>query len=437
MAELTASGIAVDPARIPVLRRHVAAAVIGNGLEVYDFTVYGYFAVQIGHAFFPSKTPFISLILSLITFGAGFLLRPVGAVVIGRYADRVGRKPAMLFTIGLMGLSILGLALTPSYAVIGVAAPILALTWRLAQGFALGGEIGPTTAFLVEAAPPERRALYGAFQLVSQAAAALIAGLIGMTLATLTGPQALDIWGWRVAMVLGAVVLPFGLWLRRTLPETLHRREVAEASRPVDSSVRGHLAIIFIGLGLITSATIGTYVISYMTTYAISTLHMPAHVALGAAVVTGTAGIVFVLIGAVLSDRFGRRPLMIWPRLASLMVILPAFRFMIARHDAIGLFGAVGVISAIGALTGAAIITAMAESMNKNFRGLGVGVVYATAVAVFGGTTQPIVAALIHFTGDPMAPAWYMMGAGVIGLASSLAIRESAPIAIGKARPAR
>ncbi len=421
----------------PVLRRHVAAAVIGNGLEVYDFTVYGYFAVQIGHAFFPSKTAFVSLILSLATFGAGFLLRPVGAVMIGRYADRVGRKPAMLLSLTLMGVAILGLALTPSYAAIGVAAPILALAWRLVQGFALGGEIGPTTAFLIEAAPPERRAFFGAFQGVSQAAAALTAGLVGVTLANLTGPQALDAWGWRAALILGAAVLPFGAWLRRTLPETLHRPEDAVDSHPADSGFRSHLKIVLIGLALITGATISTYVVGFMTTYAISTLHMPARIALGASLATGSAGIVCGLIGGVLADSLGRRPLMIWPRIGLLLVILPAFKFIIVRHDAIGLLGGIAAMAALAALSGAATITALTESMHKNFRGLGVGAVYAIAVSVFGGTTQPIIATLIHFTGNPMAPAWYMLGAVTLGLAASLVIRESAPIAIGKGRRGR
>jgi MFS family permease len=168
-----------DVASPPVLKRHVAAAVAGNALEFYDFTTYAYFAIQIGHAFFPSRAPFVSLILSLMTFGAGFLLRPVGAVVIGRYADRVGRKPAMLVSLTLMGVAVLGLALTPSYAQIGPAAAFLALGWRLVQGFALGGEVGPSTTFLVEAAPPHRRGLYGSWQAAGQAAAAMAGGLVG------------------------------------------------------------------------------------------------------------------------------------------------------------------------------------------------------------------------------------------------------------------
>jgi MFS family permease len=425
MTELTMDALAVEPT--PILRRHVAAAVIVNGLEVYDFVTYSYFAVQIGHAFFPSKTQFISLMLSLATFGAGFLLRPVGALVIGRYADRVGRKPAMLLSLILMGVSIVGLVLTPSYAVIGLAAPILALSWRLIQGFALGGEIGPTTAYLVEAAPPAKRGFYTAFQGISQAAAALTGGLVGVILANLAGPEGLETWGWRVALALGAVVLPVGYWLRQTLPETLERGEERSTSRPDDARVRSHIRIIFVGLGVIASGTVGTYVLGYMTTYAITTLHMPAKIALVSSVAVGLGGIFGCLVGGVLCDRFGRRPLMIWPRITVMLIMIPAFQFIIRRHDATALLYALGLISTIGSLGTAALYTALTESMHKNLRGAGVGMIYATAVAAFGGTTQPIIAWLTEVTGNPLAPAWYMLAFSFVGLFAAILLRESAP----------
>ena len=429
MTDLIMDPLAFEASRTPILKRHVAAAVIGNALEFYDFVVYSYFAIQIGHAFFPAKTAFVSLMLSLATFGVGFFLRPVGAVVIGRYADHVGRKPAMLLSLTLMGASILGLALTPAYAQIGLAAPILALAWRLIQGFALGGEVGPTTAFLVEAAPPARRGFYTAFQGVSQAAAALTGGLIGVILANLAGPQALESWGWRVALGLGAVVLPFGYWLRSNLPETLHREDSQFDSHPASARVRDHLRIILIGLGVITSGTVGTYVLSYMTTYAVTTLHMPARIALGASVSVGVFGIVGGLAGGVLCDRHGRRPLLIWPRIVVMLLIIPAFQFIVWRHDAASLLSAVGLLALIGSLGGAALYTALTESMHKGLRGAGVGLIYAAAVAVFGGTTQPMIAWLTHATNNPLAPAWYMLAFSFVGLIAALMLRESAPLA--------
>jgi len=188
--------------------RHVAAVTLGNALEFYDFTTYGFFAIYIGRTFFPSSTPGTSLLLSLATFGAGFLTRPVGAMVIGPLGDRIGRKPAMLFSFALMGLAMIGMALTPSYARIGVTAPILVVLFRLLQGFALGGEVGPTTAYMVEAAPPTRRGFYASLQYASQDAAGLTAGLVGTLLASLLSAAQLQDWGWRVVLLLGASVVP-------------------------------------------------------------------------------------------------------------------------------------------------------------------------------------------------------------------------------------
>jgi MFS family permease len=191
--------------------------------------------------------------------------------------------------------------------------------------------------------------------------------------------------------------------------------------------VRSHVRIIIIGLGVIASGTVSTYVLGYMTTYAITTLHMPARIALGSSIAVGLAGIVGCLIGGVLCDRFGRRPLMIWPRITVMLIMIPAFQFIVWRHDAVALLGALALISVIGSLGTAALYTALAESMHKNLRGAGVGIVYATAVAVFGGTTQPTIAWLTHVTGNPLAPAWYMLGFSFIGLIAVLFMRESAP----------
>ena len=410
----------------PITKRQVMAAVAGNALEFYDFTVYATFASQIGRNFFPSHIPFVSLILTLATFGVGFLLRPIGAVLIGRWADRHGRRPAMMFSFALMGASILGLALTPSYATIGVAAPILVLFWRLCQGFALGGEVGPTTAFLVEAAPPARRGLYGAWQGGSQNIANLVGGLVGVILASTAGAASLDLWGWRVAFLLGTVALPFGLLLRRSLPETLHRPETLSAVHPDTATLMASAPVLARGMALIAASTVSTYVFSYMTTYAFKTLHMSAQVSLGATVVSGVCGLTAGLIGGLLSDSLGRRAMMIWPRIVFLIATWPAFYLLVRNHDAPTLLIATAVITFTSALSTAAVFVSISESLRKEVRVLGMGAVYATAVAVFGGSTQPVIATLIEFTGDPLSPAWYMMGFTALGLVASVMTRETA-----------
>ena len=407
----------------------------GNALEFYDFTIYAFFAVQIGHSFFPNHSSFISLMLSLATFGAGFLLRPLGAIVIGRYADRHGRRPAMLFSFALMGVAILGVALTPSYSSIGVAAPCLVLFWRLCQGFALGGEVGPTTAYLVEASPSASRGLYGAWQGGSQNLANIAGGLVGVSLASVAGAASLEAWGWRIAFLIGAAVLPFGILLRRNLPETLHRSDAIELA-PDAHTIKANLRVMLLGFGLVAAMTVSTYVFNFMTTYAMTTLHMAAGVSLAATLVSGSCGLIGGLIGGYWSDRVGRRPLMIWPRIIFIAVTWPAFQLMVSHHNAASLLISTGVMTFLSALSTAAGLVAITESLSKKIRGFGMGAVYATAVAVFGGTTQPILAALIHYTGNPLSPAWYMIAFTGIGLLASVLMQESAHKAALREYPA-
>src|SRR6202795_3408857 len=197
----------------------VVATVLGNALEFYDFTAYAFFAVIIGRAFFPAQDPFVSLLLSVAAFGVGFITRPLGGIVIGAYADRAGRRPAMMLSIGLMAVGMVLLAATPSYATIGLAAPFLVVFARLVQGFALGGEIGPSTSYLLEAAPAGKRGQYGAWQIASQGAAAAFAGSLGVVLSWLLDADAMQSWGWRIPFLVGVAIVPMGLIMRGQLRE--------------------------------------------------------------------------------------------------------------------------------------------------------------------------------------------------------------------------
>ena len=201
-------------------RSQIAAVTAGNALEFYDFVTYAFFAAQIGRALFPGDSS-NKLLLSLATFGVGFLTRPLGGVIIGRMADRRGRKPAMILSFTIMGVAMTGLALTPSYAAAGMAAPLLAIFFRLLQGFALGGEVGPNIAYLMEAAPPGRRGFFISLHFASADFAVLVAGLVGFGLSSILTSGQLEAWGWRAAFLLGAAIVPLGLRLRKTLVETL------------------------------------------------------------------------------------------------------------------------------------------------------------------------------------------------------------------------
>jgi MFS transporter, MHS family, citrate/tricarballylate:H+ symporter len=414
---------------VSVPARLVAAVVVGNALEFYDFLTYAFFAVYIGRAFFPSNVPTASLLASLGTFGVGFVTRPIGGLVIGRIGDRLGRKPAMILSFSLMGVAITGLALTPPHSMIGIAAPMLVIFFRMLQGFALGGEVGPTTAFLLEAAPLERRGFYTSFQSWSQHLSILISGLVGFGLANALSQQQLQDFGWRIAFLFGAAIVPFGLIVRRSLPETFHAPDGGKRER---TSLRPHLSVAVLGVMLLASATIGTYITSYMTTYAIATLHMPVNVAFAATVVVGLCGVAFDLVSGALSDRIGRKPMMLVPGLLLLVSILPAFYVIAHYRTTATLLGATAVLSSLVALSACPIVTWLTESLPAAFRSSGVAIVYAVSIAAFGGTTQFAVTWLIKVTGNALTPAWYWTAATIIGIAAMIATRESAPLKAAK-----
>jgi MFS family permease len=419
-------------AAAPAGARHILAAVIGNALEFYDFVTYAFFAIQIGHAFFPAGGEFASLMLSLATFGAGFLTRPIGGLVIGAYADRVGRRAAMTLSFALMGGSIVALALIPTYAAIGLAAPILAVIARLVQGFSLGGEVGPNTAYLLESAEPHRRGLTVAWQGASQTIASIAGALVGLALSSLLPHAALEAYGWRIAFLLGGVTVPVGLILRRAMPETLHLPDAqgpkaAASNLGVLAVIRGNARILGLGMAVLGGGTISTYVNNYMTTYAQGTLHMGSTVAFAATLTPNAASLVAILFGGWLSDRIGRRPVMIGSRVASLIFTLPVFYWIVASRSPVALLGGMGFLGLLSSPGYGAFYVALVETLPKAVRGRAFATLYATAIAIFGGTTQLVVAWLIHVTGNPMAPGWYLMGAIVVSLAAMCLIVESAP----------
>jgi MHS family citrate/tricarballylate:H+ symporter-like MFS transporter len=410
---------------LPVLpRRQVLAVVIGNGLEYYDFVTYAFFAAQIGRTFFPSNTTGTSLLASLATFGVGFLTRPLGALVIGRLGDRRGRKPALLLSFSLIGVGVVGLPLIPSYASIGVLAPLLAIAFRLVQGFALGGEVGPSTAFLMEAAPPLRRGLYVSLQATSADLAVCIAGLVGVGLASVLDAPALDAWGWRVALLLGAAIIPVGFVLRRTLNETLQPPAQSQ-HEPVRV---GYMRVVVLGLILLSTATTTNYLLEYMTTYASVTLGMSAKIAFGATAVIGLSGVICDPLGGWLSDRFGRKPIMIVPWLFLAVAVFPSFWLLERLRTGAALYTACAVLGSISTLSSATIIVAITESLPHRVRSGAIAIIYALAISVFGGSTQFFVAWLIRETGNPLAPAWYMFCGVVIGIIALFQLPETAPL---------
>lgn len=419
--------------------RAIIAATVGNALEFYDFFIYGLFAVQIGRAFFPATSSYVSLMLSLATFGVGFLTRPLGAVVLGAYADRVGRRPAMVLSLSMIGIAMVALACIPSYAVIGIAAPVLAVIARLLQGFSLGGEVGANSAFLVEAAPPERRAEVVSWQGVSQAIALVLGSLVGTVLAAFLSPAALDGYGWRIAFLIGAAIVPCGYWLRRHLAETLHEQD-AEFARSIGGSspasaqpgrlelVRSHWRAMVFGLMAIAAGTVGTYIFVYMATYAQTTLHLPPRAGFLASLAGYSVEIPCILIGGRLSDRYGRKPVNVWGNLAFLLGIYPAFLWVVTARSVTALIWAMVLLNAAYSLRMGSFFAAFIESLPPKIRSGGFGTVYALSVAIFGGTTQLVVTWIIHATGSAVAPAWYLIAFTLIGQVAYMLYPETAPV---------
>ncbi|MFK3736347.1 MFS transporter [Massilia sp. TN1-12] len=413
-----------DPPRAAAMRRRraIGAAVACNVLEFFDFVAYAFFAAQIGRAFFPSREAGASLLLSVAVFGVGFVARPVGSVVIGRFADRAGRRPALYLTAILMTCATLGLAFTPDYAAIGVAAPIIFTALRLLQGFALGGDIGPSTAFLLEIAPPGRRASYVALQFVSQGLAGMLAAAIGLALFAMLDDAAMDAWGWRVPFACGLLLVPVAVYLRIGMPETL-----PSSSAPVPAPVRWRVGHVIMGIGAIAGGTVATYVASYMATYGTTVLHLPAASGLHAALAVGLATVAGGVAGGWLADRFGRWPAMFWPRLAMALAVVPAFMLLAARRDPATLLAVAAALAFLTALNGGGVLTAICELFPSAQRAAGLAFVYSAGVSLFGGATQFLVTWLIGATGDPLAPAWCVVAASLVSLAAILRMPETRP----------
>ena len=287
--------------------RAIAAITIGNGLEFYDFVVYSFFATLIGRLYFPVGNATGQLLMSFATFGVGFLMRPLGGLLIGMYADRAGRKPAVALTLWLMGLSSLVFVVTPTYAQIGILAPMLVVLARLVQGFAIGGEMGASTALLLEYADDRSRGFYTSWQPFSQGLAALFGALVGLLRSNVLAPAALESWGWRLAFVIGILVIPVGLIIRRRLEETAAPPSTREADATLPL-LREHRRALVASILLMIGVASSTYIIVYyLSNYAVSVLHMPLSLGIWAACIAALVQVVLSPFAGRLADRVGRR----------------------------------------------------------------------------------------------------------------------------------
>ncbi|QWC91164.1 MFS transporter [Cupriavidus metallidurans] len=414
-----AAASVVAPASRTQGRRAVIAAAIGNGLEIYDFTVYSFFAATIGRLFFPASSPLASLLLSFATFGAGFVMRPLGAVLIGNMADRRGRKAALTLTIGLMTAGTALLAFTPSYASIGVTATALVVVGRLLQGLSAGGEVGAASALLMESTGKHRRCFAVSWQGASQGAAALLGALTGAAVSALLSPEALQSWGWRVPFMLGLLIAPVGIYIRRHLEET-QTENTAHAG--LMTVVREHRRTLILGVLLMTSSTSSMYImVFYMPTYLVNTVHMPPVTAFLGACVAGLTMLVMSPLFGLLADRLPRRkPLLIANSIVAISVMVPNFALLSSGPGLPLTLACIALSVTLSSVGGGAGSALMMESLPRHHRATGMSIMYSVGVTVFGGFAPLVVTWLIATTGSRMAPVGYMLCASLISFTALL-----------------
>jgi MFS family permease len=398
----------------------------GNFLEMYDFMVFGYYAEAIGAAFFPSGDKVAELMAAFMTFGAGFLMRPLGAVVLGAYADKHGRRSGLLLTLALMAVGVISLALTPGYKTIGLAAPLIVLAGRLLQGFSAGMELGGVSVYLSEIAPPGRKGFYVAWQSASQQVAVVVAAVIGLLLNRALGHAAMNAWGWRIPLLIGCLIVPVLLYMRGSMQETeafakqTHRPELGEVFR----ALLTHARIVGIGLMLVTMTTVSFYMITaYTPTFGTAVLKLSATAAFMVTMCVGLSNLILLPVMGALSDRVGRKPLLYACTILMLVTAYPAMRWLTGAPSFGRLLTVELWLAILYASYNGAMVVFLTEMIPTKLRATGFSLAYSLAAALFGGFSPAIATALIKHTGDKAMPGAWLSFAALMGLGAALLAR--------------
>ena len=395
----------------------------GNFLEMFDFMVFGYYATYISKAFFPTGSEFASLMLTLMTFGAGFLMRPVGALVLGAYIDNHGRRKGLLLTLGLMALGTLAIAITPTYAQIGLAAPIIILIGRLVQGLSAGVEVGGVSVYLNEIAPPHRKGFFCSWQSASQQAAVVFAALIGLLVSTSLDPETMQAWGWRVPFIIGCVMIPFLFIIRRHMEETeafLNRKEHPQLNQIV-GIVAANWGLVLKGTLMAVMTTVFFYMITaYTPTFGSKELALSSGESLFVTACVGLTNFTLLPIMGALSDKVGRKPLLITATLLGTILAYPLMSWLVSAPSFGRLLTVELLLAAIYATYNGAFIVYLTEIIPAHVRTVGFSLAYSLATAIFGGFTPAISTALIGATGDKAIPGAWCAAAALLSLIALL-----------------
>jgi metabolite-proton symporter len=395
----------------------------GNFLEMYDFMVFGYYAPHIAKSYFPAANEFASLMLTLMTFGAGFLMRPVGALVLGAYVDKHGRRKGLILTLALMAVGTAVIAATPTYAQIGVIAPIVVLLGRLIQGLSAGVELGGVSVYLSEIAPPGKKGFYVAWQSASQQVAVVFAALLGIVVTSNLSDAQMSAWGWRIPFLVGCLLIPFLLIVRRRLEET--PAFLARTEHPTLASsfktIGANWNLVLRGMMMAVTTTVFFYMITtYTPTYGAKELHLSPVASLAVTLCVGLTNFVLLPIMGGLSDRLGRRTLLITATVVALGAGYPLMHWLVEAPSFGRLLTVQLSFAVIYATYNGALVVFLTEIMPQHVRTVGFSLAYSLATALFGGFTPAISTYLIHLTGDRAIPGAWLTFAALMGLTSAL-----------------
>lgn len=409
----------------------------GNFLEQFDFFLFGFYATYIAHTFFPASSEFASLMMTFAVFGAGFLMRPIGAIVLGAYIDKVGRRKGLIVTLSIMATGTFLIVLIPSYQTIGLWAPLLVLIGRLLQGFSAGAELGGVSVYLAEIATPGRKGFYTSWQSGSQQVAIMVAAAMGFALNAVLEQSAISDWGWRIPFLFGCLIVPFIFVLRRKLEETQEftARRHHLAMRQVFATLLANWQVVIAGMMMVAMTTTAFYLITvYAPTFGKKVLMLSASDSLLVTLLVAISNFFWLPVGGALSDRFGRRPVLIAMTLLALATAWPALTMLANAPSFLMMLSVLLWLSFIYGMYNGAMIPALTEIMPGEVRVAGFSLAYSLATAVFGGFTPVISTALIEYTGDKASPGYWMSFAAVCGLLATCYLYRRSAVALQTAR---
>lgn len=405
----------VTPERLAAARKAVISSSLGAALEWFDVIVYASFAVVIAHNFFPGGDNTLGLILTFATFAISYVIRPLGGMVLGSYADRRGRKNALTLTMMLMMIGTLIMAVAPTTSMIGPWAGVVILVSRLIQGFSAGGEFGTATTFLVETAP-HKKAFYSSWQVASQGASVFLASLFGYMLNTHLSHEALYSWGWRVPFFFGIIVGPVGLYIRAKLDETDDFKTSVPEKAPLKTTLTRHLGRVLTGAAVVGVATISIYLILYMPTFAVKNLGVSASAGYLGGIVAGLVTLITVPLIGHLADRVGPARVMTWASVAAIVLAWPLFKLMVDHPSTLTLVVVVSVLGVIMAFAFGPLPALMSSLFPAEIRATGMSLSYNLGVTLLGGIAPLVLTWLISTTGSLDAPSYYYMTVAVLSL---------------------